>query len=427
MGNKILIQGGLVIDPIAKTEAIRDIKIEKQLFVEEFSDDKGITIVDATGLIVTPGLVDMHVHLREPGREDEETIRSGARAACAGGFTTIVCMPNTNPCVDNRAVLEYILDRAANVPCGVKVVGSTSVDQAGRCLSDMGDLADAGAVAFSDDGLPIKDSALMRRALEYSGVFGLPIICHAEDTGLSDGGVMNEGPTAASLGLKGIPAAAEEIMVARDIILAELTGGRLHITHVSTAGSVDLIRSAKKRGVRVSADVTPHHLVLTDENMKGYDTNYKINPPLRGEAEKKALFEGLVDGTIDAIVSDHAPHALHEKEQEIERAPFGTIGLQTTLPVVMTYLAKTKLGLSGLISKLTRGPAQILGLEAGTFEIGNQADVAIIDPEAKVKIEPSYFLSKSNNSAFLGLELVGRASNVIFQGKIVLKERELIV
>ncbi|HEB12893.1 MAG TPA: dihydroorotase [Actinobacteria bacterium] len=426
MSDKILIQGGLVIDPIAKTEATRDIKIEKQLFVEEFSNNKGITTVDAAGLIVTPGLIDMHVHLREPGREDEETILSGARAACAGGFTTIVCMPNTKPCVDNRSILEYILDRAADVPCGVKVVGAISVGQAGKCLSDMGDLADAGAVAFSDDGLPIKDSELMRRALEYSGIFGLPIMSHAEDTNLSDGGVMHEGPTATSLGLKGIPAAAEEIMVARDIILAELTGSRLHITHVSTSGSVDMIRSAKKRGVRVSADVTPHHLILTDENMKGYDTNCKINPPLRSEAEKKALLEGLVDGTIDAIVSDHAPHALHEKEQEIETAPFGTIGLQTTLPAVLTRLTKTKLGLLGLITKLTRGPARILGLNAGTFEIGSQADATIIDPNAKVKIEPSYFLSKSHNSAFLGKELIGQASYVILRGKIVLKERELV-
>ncbi len=426
MADKILIKGGLVIDPIAKSETTRDIKIEKQLFVEDFGDDKGITTIDASGLIVTPGLVDMHVHLREPGREDEETIRSGARAACAGGFTTIVCMPNTSPCVDNRSVLEFIVDRAANVPCRVKVVGAISVGQTGKCLSDMGDLADAGAVAFTDDGLPIKDSNLMRRALEYSEVFGLPIMSHAEDTDLSDSGVMHEGPTATSLGLKGIPAAAEEVMVARDIILAELTGSRLHITHISTAGSVDLIRSAKKRGVRVSADVTPHHLVLTDENMKGYDTNCKINPPLRGEAEKRALLEGLVDGTIDAIVSDHAPHALHEKEQEIETAPFGTIGLQTTLPVALTYLTKSKLGLLGSITKLTRGPAQVLGLKAGTLEVGSQADVTIIDTKAKVKIEPSYFYSKSHNSAFLGKELVGRASYVILRGKIVLKERDLV-
>lgn len=424
--DKILIKGGRVIDPTSEEDSVRDICVEKNVIVEKFSNDKSISVIDAKGLLVTPGLIDMHVHLREPGREDEETIESGAQAACAGGFTTIVCMPNTDPRVETRSVVEYITKRATGLPSKVKVVGAISVGSTGESLTEMGAMIGAGAVAFSDDGRPVKDSALMRRALEYSTVFDVPIISHAEDMALSDGGVMHEGLVSTSLGLKGIPAAAEDIIVARDIILSKLTGAKLHVTHLSTAGSVELVRAAKKEGLKVTADVTPHHLSLTADGLKGYEANCKVNPPLREEADRKALIAGLVDGTIDAIASDHAPHAANEKEEEIERAPFGTIGLQTTLPIVLTQLISSKFSLLELMGKLTKGPAQILGIDEGTLQPGSEADISIIDTEAKVQIEPSFFLSKSKNSAFLGMKASGRAVYVILRGRLVLKEGELV-
>jgi len=421
---KILIKGGRVIDPASGTDKVMDVKIEDGLIVKDFSGDRGIETIDAKGLLVTPGLIDMHVHLREPGREDEETIASGARAAAAGGFTTIACMPNTDPPIDNRAVVEYVLERAGAGPVNVKVVAAISAGLAGERLSDMGDLAAAGVVGFSDDGNSVMDSALMRQALEYSKVFDLPVISHAEDTGLSKNGVMHEGAVATALGLSGIPAAAEEAMIARDIILAEMTGARLHITHVSTAGGVAMIREAKAKGTRVTADVTPHHLVLTDAKLRGYDANYKINPPLRTEQDCLALIEGLIDGAIDAVATDHAPHASHEKEQEIENAPFGTIGLETALPVLLSNVAQTGLGLSGLISGLTVGPAGILKIDRGALTVGSVADVTVIDVKAKVKVDPGMFNSRSKNSAFIGAELTGAAKYVVVGGKVVLRDGE---
>ncbi|MDP1807984.1 MAG: dihydroorotase [Actinomycetota bacterium] len=416
---KLLIAGGRVIDPASGTDKVADVKIEDGVIVKDFSARSAFETIDAKGLIVTPGLIDMHVHLREPGREDEETIETGAQAAAAGGFTTIACMPNTSPPIDNRSVLEYVTDKAVGAAVNVKVVAAITAGLAGERLSEMGDLANAGAVGFSDDGRPVANSALMRLALEYSKVFDLPIISHAEDIFLSKDGVMHEGFISTQLGLKGIPAAAEETMIARDIILAELTGARLHITHVSTAGGVALIRAGKLRGIKITADVTPHHLVLTDENLKGYDTNYKVNPPLRTQADNVALLEGLINGDLDAIVSDHAPHAAQEKEQEIEAAPFGAIGLQTTVPVLLTHLLSSHFDLPALIGKLTVGPAGILGLRAGTLGSGEAADITLIDPKAKLKIEPGYFLSKSRNSAFIGSDLVGSAKYTIVGGRIV--------
>lgn len=420
---KILIAGGRVIDPASGTDKVADVKIEDGVIVKDFSGKVAFETIDAKGLIVTPGLIDMHVHLREPGREDEETIATGARAAAAGGFTTIVCMPNTSPPIDNRAVLDYVTDKAADVAVNVLAIAAITAGLAGKCLSEMGDLAAGGAVGFSDDGRPVTDSGLMRRALEYSKVFDLPVISHAEDAFLSKDGVMHEGFISTQLGLQGIPAAAEETMIARDIILAELTGARLHITHVSTAGGVALVRAGKKRGIRVTADVTPHHLVLTDQNLKGYDTNYKINPPLRTQADNKALTEGLIDGTVDAIVSDHAPHAAQEKEQEIETAPFGAIGLQTTLPVLLTHILSERFDLPALIGKLTVGPARILGLSAGTLSPGEPADITIIDTKAKHKVEAGAFLSKSRNSAFIGADLGGKAIYTIVGGRPAHEER----
>lgn len=422
--NKILIAGGRVLDPASGIDKVVDVKIEDGLIVKDFSGEKGIETIDAKGLLVTPGLIDMHVHLREPGREDEETIASGARAAAAGGFTTIACMPNTDPPIDNRAVVEYVLERAAAGPVNVKVVAAISAGLAGERLSDMGDLAAAGAVGFSDDGSSVMDSALMRQALEYSKVFDLPVISHAEDIGLSKNGVMHEGAVATALGLPGIPAAAEEAMIARDIILAETTGARLHITHVSTAGGVAMIREAKAKGTRVTADVTPHHLVLTDAKLRGYDANYKINPPLRAESDRLALIEGLIDGAIDAVATDHAPHSSHEKEQEFENAPFGTTGLETALPVLLTHLARTALGLSGLVGRLTVGPAGILKLDRGTLAVGAVADVTVIDTKAKVKVDTERFISRSRNSAFIGDELTGAAKYVLVGGKVVLRDGE---
>ncbi len=423
---RILIKGGRVIDPASKTDRIKDVKIEDGLIVEDFSKDAGIFTLDAKGLIVAPGLIDIHVHLREPGREDEETIATGARAAAAGGFTTIACMPNTTPPIDNRAVIEYVLERAAGCAANVKVIGAVSAGLAGESLSEMGELAAAGAVGFSDDGRPVTDSALMRRALEYSRVFDLPIISHAEDVYLSDAGVMNEGFVATQLGLRGIPGGAEETMIARDIILAELTEARLHVTHVSTTGGVEMIRAAKARGLRVTADATPHHLILTEEMLKDYDTNYKINPPLRTQVDNQALVEGLMDGTIDAIASDHAPHAPHEKEQEIETAPFGAIGLETALPAVMTQMGEWGLDPVRLVSLFTVGPARVLGLKAGTLAPGASADVTVIDPKAKLKVEPEIFFSTSRNSAFIGRELTGRAKYTILGGRIVYNDGELV-
>lgn len=417
--NAILIKGGRVIDPASKTDEIRDVCVEDGVIVAKFSEGCEPIVVDAKGLLVTPGLIDMHVHLREPGREDEETIADGARAAAAGGFTTIACMPNTDPPIDNRAVLEYVIDKASTAIVRVRAVAAITAGLSGDRLSEMGDLAAGGAVGFSDDGRSVADSALMRRAMEYSKVFNLPVISHAEDVFLSKDGVMNEGFVSTRLGLKGIPAAAEETIIARDIILSELTGAKLHITHLSTAGGVAMIRAAKERGIKVTADVTPHHLVLTDERLQSYDTSFKINPPLRTQADNEALMEGLIDGTIDAIVSDHAPHAAQEKEQEIEAAPFGTIGLQTTVPVLLTHALSSRFDISSLIGKLTVGPAGILGIKSGTLAAGAPADISIIDERANLKVEPDYFLSKSRNSAFIGFELVGLAKYTIVGGKMV--------
>jgi len=420
------ITGGRVIDPKSGRDEVADLLIEHGKLVERLSKAAKPELIDAKGLLVAPGLIDIHIHLREPGREDEETVESGARAAALGGFTTIACMPNTSPVIDSRAVLEYVLERAALAPIDVKVVGAVTAGLEGGRLADMADMAAAGAVGFSDDGRPISDSAMMRAALEYSLALERPIISHAEELSLSGDGVMNEGETATRLGLPGIPAQAEVVMVARDILLAEMTGARLHITHVSTAQATELIRAAKAKGLPVTADCTPHHLALTDELLAGYDANLKMNPPLRSEADRQAVVEGVWDGTLDAIASDHAPHARHEKEMELERAPFGTIGLQTTLPVALTELADDDKRLVRVIAALTSGPAAVLGLSRGSLAPGAAADVTLIDAKAKVKVDIDIFKSKSVNSAFLGRELRGTAVHVIKDGKLIVGKGELV-
>ncbi len=422
----VLIRGGRVIDPASKIDAVLDVLVEdgKIKMVKKDISLKSADVIDAPGLIVCPGLIDMHVHLREPGREDEETIASGTRAAVRGGFTSVACMPNTDPVADNASVIEFILERARNEGVAhVLPIGAITKGLKGEELSEMGELMRVGAVAFSDDGNSVMNAEVMRRALEYSEMLDILIIVHAEDVNLSKRGQMNEGFYSTLLGLKGAPAAAEEAMIARDLILAEMTEARLHIAHVSTAGSVRLIRQAKERGMRVTCEATPHHLVLTEALLATYDTNCKVNPPLRTEVDVLALREGLKDGTIDAIASDHAPHALHEKEREFDYAPFGIVGLETALPLMLAELVESdELSYTQLIEKLSCNPARILGFEGGSLSVGNPADITMFDPKAKVKVDTNSFASKSKNSPLGGWELIGMAKYVLVDGKLVLRD-----
>ena len=424
--NRYLIRGGKIIDPASGRIKKEDLLIEGRVVVERFTEEKGVKTIEASGLLVTPGLIDLHVHLREPGREDEETVESGARAAAAGGFTTICCMPNTDPAIDNVSVVEHINDQSRRSMIDVLVIAAITKKREGKSLTEMGELVDAGVVAFSDDGSPVADSLMMRSAMEYAKTFDRPIVDHAEDPSLSAGGVMNEGYFSTILGLKGIPVAAEEIMIARDIMLAKLTGAKIHIAHVSTAGSVDIIKRAKEEGVSVTCETTPHHLTLTDESLCDYNTDYKVNPPLRSMEDIDRLFEGLKEGTIDAIATDHAPHAQHEKEAEIEIAPFGMIGLETAVAVLISAALKRGLKIEDLIPKLTTGPARIIDLEVGTLSVGRVADVTIIDPKAKVKVDSSAFESKSRNTPFEGSELTGRIKHVFKDGRQIVNDGSVI-
>jgi dihydroorotase len=365
-------------------------------------------------------LIDIHTHLREPGYEYKESIESGSAAAVAGGFTSIACMANTNPVNDDAAVTEYILDKARAVGLAqVFPIGAVSVGLAGERLAEIGELKQAGVVGISDDGKSVMNSQLMRRALEYAGMFGLPVISHCEDTNLAAHGVMHEGRVSTELGLRGIPAQAEDIMVARDIALAELTGGRLHIAHVSTAGAVRLVRDAKARGLRVTAEVTPHHLFLTDEAVRGYDPNTKMYPPLRTAADAEALRQALKDGTIDAIATDHAPHDLADKEVEFDQAPVGIIGLETSLPLTLRLVNEGVLTLAEAIAKLTWEPSQVLGLDKGTLQVEADADVTLIDVQTDYVVDRREFRSKSRNSPFHGWTLKGRAVMTLCAGKVV--------
>lgn len=422
---KILIKGGLVVDPVCGKVLKKDILVVDGKIAGTGTNlsQSGVQVIDAAGRLVAPGLIDMHVHLREPGFEAKETIYTGTRAAARGGFTSVACMPNTDPVIDNAALITSLINRAR---CGglvnVYPVGAITRGSRGEELAEMGDMAGAGAVAFSDDGMPVMNSGLMRKAMQYAGMLGVTIISHSEEKSLSAGGCMHEGYISTILGLKGIPACAEEVMVARDILLAEETGCRVHIAHVSTAGSVRLLKEAKARGVRVSAEAAPHHFTLTDEAVMGFDTFTKVNPPLRTGDDVAAVKQGLADGTIDVIATDHAPHTAEEKDVEYERAPFGIAGLETAVGLVWTELVNTGV-LTPLqaITCMTLNPARILGIPKGTLETGADADITIIDPGLAEAVDPASFASKGRNTPFAGRMLKGLPWLTMVSGRVVMR------
>ena len=418
----LLLRGGRVIDPASGTDRALDLLIDggrvSRLAPGQRGGDR---IVELHGKLVFPGFVDLHVHLREPGQEYKEDIASGGRAAAAGGFTTVCCMPNTVPVNDCRAVTELIIRRARELD-GVRVrpVGAISKGLGGEKLAEMGEMKDAGIVAVSDDGRPVMSSGLMRRALEYAATFGLPVIQHAEDLGLSAGGVMNEGEVATRAGLRGQPSSAESVMVARDLELVEWTGARYHVAHMSTARSAALVRDARRRGLPVTCEVTPHHLHLTDAACACYDTNAKVAPPLRGADDRDALKEALADGTVDAIATDHAPHSPVEKDLEFDQAAFGLIGLETALPLVLALVRDGVIPLERAVSLLTDGPARCFGLAgAGRLVEGGAADIVVVDPDAVWTVTAAALRSKSKNTPFLGREMRGAATLTLVGGKVV--------
>jgi len=419
----ILIENGRVIDPSQGMDRVTNLLIRDghiAAYDARPEDRSALEVIDAAGKIVSPGLIDMHVHLREPGREEDETIASGTAAALAGGFTSVACMPNTDPPIDSQGAVEFVHGQAARADnCRVYVVACASKGREGKELAEIGQLVEAGAVAFTDDGSPITNPELMRRAFEYCRMFDKPLLDHPEVPELTAHGVMHQGLTSLILGLSGMPAAAEDVMVSRDITLAETTGGCLHLLHVTTSGAVDAIRRAKQRGVRVTAEATPHHFTLTDESLRSFDANFKMNPPLRGKDHVEAVIAGLADGTIDVIASDHAPHAKEKKMQELDRAPFGVIGVETTLGLVVTRLIEPgHLDWPMALAKMTINPARILRIDRGTLKIGAEADVTIIDPEARWTVDPARFRSQSSNTPFAGWELKGRAEVVIVGGRV---------
>ncbi len=421
----LLISGGRILDPATGVDQVGDVLIDAGGTIAAVGggfDAPGgeVERVDAAGRLVLPGFVDLHVHLREPGQEYKETVESGSRAAAAGGFTTICCMPNTAPPLDSAPLVLDVLERARRAgTCRVRVVACITRGRRGEELAEMGDLRDAGAVAFSDDGSAVVDAALMRHALEYSRYLGVPLSLHEEEPSLAEGGVMHEGPVSTELGLRGRPAVSEDVLVARDLLLAELTGGHVHIGHVSSARTVALIREARERGVRVTAEVTPHHLTLTDEALRGYDPNLRCNPPLRGEEHRDALIEGLADGTIDAVATDHAPHSRVEKDMEFDLAAPGMVGLETALGLVMTLVHDGRIPLARAVESLTSAPARCFGLEAGTLAVGAAGDVTIVDPGAEWTVDPEAFASRSRNTPFGGWTLRGRVERTVLGGRTV--------
>jgi dihydroorotase len=421
----LLIKGGRVIDPAQNIDDTLDILVANGKIKELGKGLKapaGAETIDAGGLLVTPGLIDMHVHLRDPGLEYKEDILSGTRAAAAGGFTSVACMPNSRPVNDNKAITAYIIGKAkAEGVVNVFPVGAITQGSKGESLAEMGELKEAGCVAVSDDGHPVTNAELMRRALEYAKGMGIMLISHSEELALVGEGVMNEGFTATELGLKGIPWAAEDVAVARDVYLAEFSNSSLHIAHISTTGSVRIIRDAKARGVKVTCETAPHYFTLTDDAVRGYNTNARMNPPLRESADLAAIKAGLKDGTIDAIATDHAPHHLNDKDVEFNLASNGIIGLETSLPLALRLVEEKVLDLKGMVSKMSLNPALILGIERGTLKVGAVADITIIDPKREWVVEAEKLASKSKNSPFLGQKMKGCAAYTIVGGKIVYK------
>ncbi|HSE53960.1 MAG TPA: dihydroorotase [Gemmatimonadales bacterium] len=419
----LLIRGGRVIDPSRGTDGVADLYLKDgkiEAVGRNIPAQPGAEVLDATGKVVAPGLIDLHVHLREPGFEHAETIATGALSAVAGGFTAVCAMPNTDPVIDSQATVGFVVRQSIRAGLArVYPIGAVSMGQRGEQLTEFGEMVQAGAVAVSDDGKPVKSSHLMRTALEYAKTFGIPVADHCEDMSLAEGGAMHEGLVSARLGLKGIPSAAEEIMVARDIILAELTGGHVHLCHMSTRGSVELIRWAKSKGLRVTAEATPHHFTLTHERCEGYDTNAKMNPPLREAADRDAIRLALKDGTIDCIASDHAPHHYDTKEREFDDAPNGIVGLETALGLAIRELVEPGiLSLPELLARMSTVPARIFGLAGGTLAVGAPADVVVFDPARRWVVRREELHSRSANTPFLNETLVGQADLTLVGGRL---------
>jgi dihydroorotase len=422
---KLIIRNGRVVDPASGLDAVADVLIEEDRIaaVGERLQVSGAEKFDASGLIVAPGFIDMHVHLREPGFEYAETIESGARAAAAGGFTTICCMPNTSPINDNATVTSYIIERAErHAVVNVLPIGAITKGSAGEELSAIGSMKQAGIVAISDDGRPVMNARVMRRAMETARSFGIPVIDHCEDLHLSAGGDMHEGVESVRLGLRGIPAASEDVMVARDILLAELTGARFHVAHISSRRSVEMVAFAKSRGIAVTCEATPHHFALSDSEMPPYDSNYKMKPPLRSACDAGAVTQGIVAGTVDAIATDHAPHAGSEKMQEFEKCPFGIIGLETAIGLALERLVHTgKIPVARMVELFAAGPARVLGLNRGRLAVGAPADVTILDLQRDWTFDVSKSASKSRNSPFNGHVFKGGPVATIVNGRVVWK------
>jgi dihydroorotase len=423
LGGSVFIRGGRIVDPASGRDEVGDLLVTEGQISESTAAprDSAVTVIDAQGLIVAPGLIDMHVHLREPGGTQKETIASGARAAAAGGFTTIVAMPNTTPPADGPNTIALMRQRAQETACvNVYSTGCITVGMKGEQLAPIGSLVKAGVVAITDDGHCVQNNEVMRRALDYARMFDLLTLDHCQDYNLSAGGVMHEGYWSTVLGLPGWPRIAEDMIVARNILLSELTGARVHVQHLSSAASVRLVREAKQRGVKISAEAMPHHLALTDASIEGYNTNFKMNPPLREKPDQDALLEGLADDTIEILASDHAPHASYEKEVEFADAPFGIVGLETELGVFAKVLIEARvLDWPQMLAKLTVNPARLLKLERGTLAPGAAGDVTLIDPKGAWKVDAGKFHSLSRNTPFDGWELPARATHTIVGGRVV--------
>lgn len=421
--SQLLIKNGRVIDPASGTDRIADVVIENERIAAVGPDLSSMAadIFDASGLVVAPGFIDMHVHLREPGIEHAETIETGSRAAAAGGFTTICAMPNTAPVNDSATVTSYIVDRARKFAAvNVLPIGAITKGSQGTELAAIGSMKNAGIVAISDDGQPVMNSRIMRRAMEFARSFDLPVIDHCEDLNLSAGGDMHEGAASTRLGLRGIPSAAEDVMVARDILLAACTGARFHVAHISTRGALRMVEDAKRQGLSVTCEVTPHHISLTDRELAGYDSHFKMKPPLRAECDLAALIEGIVSGTVDVMATDHAPHPGSEKMQEFEKCPFGIIGLETALGVALEVLHHTgKAGLMRIVELFTAGPARVLRLNRGKLAVGAMADVTLFDPDLEWTYDVNRSFSKSNNSPYHGRKFRGGPVATIVSGRIV--------